>query len=380
MIDQQARNQLIQKNVNVALSQGLSQMSENLRAAMDKKDPLPVLEIMMKQLIEIDKKLNQDTQTELKNIQAMLQKNGTESADFQKLDSDQYQKLVSFVEDIQSRISAFEDIKQRIDKGQAVLFPKVDIGKIEQPLEVTVLNPQKVNIPTEVGVHGKVDVGSIQTLPPVEVSNLAELSSSMQGLFTNLQNSLANLILALPKPDSTTKKTGPVEVKEWNNLLQSIEDLKGELVTGFNLLIKNSQESKGMDSSTPMLVEIVKDLPRPTPNPVTNVSLNGLGGVPLSTATTVTTTATPLPTTSLANRRGVVVFNNDSSTTLYIGGSGVTTSNGMPVPALAYSPALDIGVKFIIYGIVATGSINVRVLELSDVNTNVGSFNVGAGR
>lgn len=369
MIDKNARQQLIQRGMNSLLSDSLSQMSENMRLAMDKKDPSPLLEVILKQLVEIDKKLNQETEKELKNIQDFLQKNQSDNAEFKKLDNEQYQKLVSFTEDIRARLDVFDEIRARIDKGQAVLFPKVDIGKIEQPLEVTVKNPQKLTVPPETKVFGKVDVGEISKLPPVQITNLAEISSNMQGLFNELQTALAKLVLSLPKGETKKATTAPVEIKQWNELITNIDDLKTELVNGFNILIKNSQEASGIDPSRPMAVEIVSDrIPRPVANPVTNISINGLGGVAKSTAITVTSSATALPTSALTDRRGVVIFNNDSSTILYIGGADVTTTNGMPVPAQAYSPALDIGDNFTLYGI-ASGSINVRVLELSDIAT-----------
>lgn len=101
------------------------------------------------------------------------------------------------------------------------------------------------------------------------------------------------------------------------------------------------------------------------PQPVTNININPLRGALTNTAVTVTTSATALPTTPADNRRAIVIYNNSASV-LYVGGSDVTTSNGMPVPAASYSPSLDAGPRMIVYGIVATGTANVRVMELAN--------------
>lgn len=81
-----------------------------------------------------------------------------------------------------------------------------------------------------------------------------------------------------------------------------------------------------------------------------------------STAVTVADTATRLDTTAEQWDSSSLLFYNIGSVTVYLGGSGVTTSNGVPVAAGAWSPAVNSG-KDAIYGIVATGTCEVRVLE-----------------
>lgn len=83
----------------------------------------------------------------------------------------------------------------------------------------------------------------------------------------------------------------------------------------------------------------------------------------LPTAISVTSTRVKLPTTTLSQRLTCLVFNNGSET-LYIGDITVTTANGMPInPNSSLSFAVEDGVD--IYGIVATGPLNARVLETS---------------
>lgn len=113
-----------------------------------------------------------------------------------------------------------------------------------------------------------------------------------------------------------------------------------------------------------MGTEVVQKIPQP----VTNISINSVNGYIHSTKTTVTTDLTTLPEYGvLDNRRSLIIFNNDSSTTLFIGGSDLTAGVGMPVPPKTYSPPFDAGKNTILYGRVSAGSIDVRVLEISDI-------------
>lgn len=80
-------------------------------------------------------------------------------------------------------------------------------------------------------------------------------------------------------------------------------------------------------------------------------------------AVSVTTTATPLLAAGAATKR-VEIFNNSTDTTLYIGKSAaVTAANGLPVfPLSGYD---DDGTTDAWYGIVASGTADVRVLGVS---------------
>lgn len=87
-----------------------------------------------------------------------------------------------------------------------------------------------------------------------------------------------------------------------------------------------------------------------------------------SRAVSVTTTATRLDSGSDAEDRvygSSLSFYNESAVTVYLGGSDVTTANGVPVPADSWSPGLDLYLTTddAVYGIVAAGSAEVRVLE-----------------
>ena len=82
-------------------------------------------------------------------------------------------------------------------------------------------------------------------------------------------------------------------------------------------------------------------------------------------AVSVTTTATKIPTTNLANRKAIVVRNCHATEKLYLGGSGVTTANGYwlnPTESLSF----DLSAGAQLYGICATGTVEVRYIELDN--------------
>jgi hypothetical protein len=83
---------------------------------------------------------------------------------------------------------------------------------------------------------------------------------------------------------------------------------------------------------------------------------------PLSSTVTVLNTATPLPASVLTNRKTVMLYNTDQKT-MYIGGSGVTVANGFPVPSGEFTFPYPVN-ESPLYGIYATGSGDVRVLEI----------------
>ena len=84
-----------------------------------------------------------------------------------------------------------------------------------------------------------------------------------------------------------------------------------------------------------------------------------------SSAVVVGTTATLLPAIKLNGRKKLHIY-NDNQDVLYIGGSGVTVDNGLPIPSGLEPPLhpLDIGAADI-YGVYPSGSGTVRLMELA---------------
>lgn len=100
---------------------------------------------------------------------------------------------------------------------------------------------------------------------------------------------------------------------------------------------------------------------------VTNVSINPLRGLVHSTNQTITTTLNKIPGYGvLDNRRSLMLFNNSASTTIYIGGSNVTSSNGLPILGQTYSPVIDSGIRMILYGVTSSSTADIRVMEVSN--------------
>jgi hypothetical protein len=85
-----------------------------------------------------------------------------------------------------------------------------------------------------------------------------------------------------------------------------------------------------------------------------------------SRAVTVTTSATRLDTTTdqddAMSGESFAVY-NASAAVVYLGGSDVTTSNGVPVAATSWGPSFDLSISDQIYGIVAASTSEVRVIE-----------------
>lgn len=221
--------------------------------------------------------------------------------------------------------------------------------------------------------------------PPVDPYPKAILTA-----INSLQVSVQRLNKSITKVEVTNPPPPPSPV-DLSPLSRSLDELKQEIVVILRDNNKNDVTAPAQENQTSAmildsLVEIHQSLERLNnkeinfpksielsnfrqwiPTPVTNFNINPLRGVIHTTSATVTTALTVLPTYGvLANRRSVSLYNNSSSVTIYIGGSDVTATNGLPVPPLSYSPAFDFGTKMILYGVTSSSSADVRVMELSN--------------
>lgn len=217
--------------------------------------------------------------------------------------------------------------------------------------------PKSVILPRIFQVKGQVE---ITKQPSVKIQNLDELEryfkslESMLRTFAQAASTAPAPIVNIPKFDMP-KGTGMSPKME--ALLESLNDKIGDL--------RPAKESKLSMSKTENLLESLINKPTFTPQPVTNISINALQGLIKTSNDTVGTGLTPLPSYGrLFNRRAIQIYNN-SSNTIYIGGSDVTATNGFPVTGNNFSPTIDAGYNMIVYGIAATGSNNVRVMEVA---------------
>ena len=80
---------------------------------------------------------------------------------------------------------------------------------------------------------------------------------------------------------------------------------------------------------------------------------------------TVGTSATPIVPANPNRKAATIVLKGTAPVETFIGGAGVTTANGCPVPAIA-GASITIETGAAIYGIVAAGSQVVGYIETSD--------------
>lgn len=251
----------------------------------------------------------------------------------------------------------------------------LDIGGIEKPLKQleTALSAmlRNMRIMVDTSEEGKRIVSAVQqvekaikTIPQpkqtvfpamkfpenVSVRESGALITAIQRVETAIQS----LSLASSRPSSS-----PVSV-DVKGVIEAIKELKKT--------IEDAPKTEKTEFPQEIFVNPGSAWPVPKiPQPVTHMSINSLKGIVHTTAATVTTALTPLPIYGvLENRRAVIIYNNSSTITIYVGGSDVTSNNGLPVPPNSYSPIFDAGIHMVIYGVTASGTANVRIGEISD--------------
>lgn len=258
----------------------------------------------------------------------------------EKLSVDKIQDLASAFKELGPILKALESSAQS-DKQTIGLITKLlnQISQLNRSVQA-----QKLQVPSTQNVTGS-----------VEVTRMPDTSGQIVVGLTKLENTLKAFVVSAKAQEDKEQVYELAEGKEILNKLEQVADALTRLPSNMEF---------------PTHVRVDNFPPQKYPNPVTNININPLRGTVKSRNITVGVTATPLPDEILAYRRSLIIYNNGAST-LYIGGSDVSATNGLPVPATSYSPALDAGPKMVLYGISASGNINVRVLEAS--NENIGA-------
>lgn len=235
---------------------------------------------------------------------------------------------------------------------------KDSLGKNENLLNLIYkIIPRTITLPKIFNIRGQVEVTKS---PAIEVKNLKDL----ERYFNDLSSQISNLVRAIsnvsPQKIDFPKFESNIDISPVTEAIQNLEGALKKTSDKDSLAVLRKIENSITD---------LANRPQMTPQPVTNVTLNPLNGYMKTTANTVGTTVVSLPQYGqLFNRRALVIYNNSAST-IYIGGSDVTTSNGLPVPAGSYSPPIDAGYDLIVYGIAASGGLDVRVIEISKDRT-----------
>ena len=95
-----------------------------------------------------------------------------------------------------------------------------------------------------------------------------------------------------------------------------------------------------------------------------SIDILPLSGLVLTTAVTIGTVGTAaIPSTVLTNRKALIGFNT-GTVTVYLGGTGVTTTSGIPIGTNAFTPSIDLGTG-ILYGIAGTTGGTIIAMEIS---------------
>ena len=267
-------------------------------------------------------------------------------------------RIVSRLDSLTSTIKSLPKIEMKDSPAsiQIQTMSEDTIGRMTKQLEAVkqaVLSTKQAPVRSQ-RVEGTVKVENMpvpQRFPVEEITRgLQEVQQAIERI--KLESPSAPEIKFPKFPDKVSVTEGKAILKALQGLTDSIDEIPKKLP----------------QARMPKQIEVSNFPIQKIPQPVTHVSINSLIGYVKSRAVTVTTTPTPLPEEVLAYRRSMVAYNN-SSQTVYVGGSDVSTTNGIPVPAGTYSPAFDCGPRMIVYGVVASTTANVRTMELSDENS-----------
>lgn len=232
------------------------------------------------------------------------------------------------------------------------------VEKIGQALALVYTQIKKpIALPKMLNITGKVEVTKQSD---VKIANLSDLGKYFQSLEQKLTiwaqaaSTAAPPHIEIPKFDFP--KYDPVDMSGVITAVQSLEKaLQGQEKSSDTAILRRLADTLSEYTSRPTM----------TTPPVTNVFLNPNNGVVKTSDNTVGIALVSLPQYGqLLDRRSMLIYNN-SSNTIYIGGSDVTTSNGLPIPAGSYSPPIDAGYNLKVYAVASQNSNDVRVIEVS---------------
>lgn len=241
-------------------------------------------------------------------------------------------EVVAALQELGTKLSALEDLKKQmgIVANKDVVIPTM---------------PKSMAIDGEVG---------IDSLPAQLYSKLSDVENAIKKTTEVIRSQKIEIPV---QKDITFPKS--IDVGNLKTLEKSIADLKTSIDKMPDMMPK-------VEFPTEIKTHVVSEPPRLTPQPVTNININPLSGTTKTTSVSVSTNPVALPGTASLKRRSIILFNNHATETLYIGPSSVTTSNGLPILAQSYSPAIDAGSNMIIYGVSASATIDVRVFEANN--------------
>ena len=216
-----------------------------------------------------------------------------------------------------------------------------------------------------IGILGNVNSGTIGV-----VSSVTNLASGTLAAVTSVTNVAAGSI----KITAGTIGAGTINVMKVGTITAGTINA-GTITAGTIDLLKTGTIAEvtsvsNLAGGTVGVVSSVTNLAGGTLGILTNgtvaTNILPLGGVVLTTAVTLGTAAggSALPASALSGRKSMICY-NVGTLTCYIGGTGVSTTAGIPIGTAEYSPAIDLGTT-ILYGISsATAGATLVVMEVS---------------
>lgn len=247
------------------------------------------------------------------------------------------------------------DLTFKSEADPRILSFQDKLGKALNTIYKAISKP--IDLPKIFQVTGKVSVSKIEEMPAVTISNFTQLADYFKGIEARIGHLATAISLARGAKIEIPKIEIPkIQIPDNKELRDSLDKIEKALKT-----------LASKESEFPTTISVDNFPPTMTPTPVTNININSLRGFVKTTAQTLTTSLQTIPSYGvLGDRRSMMLYNNSSTVTIFIGGSDVTATNGMPVPPLSYSPSFDAGPTMIIYGLTSSSTADIRVTELSN--------------
>lgn len=278
--------------------------------------------------------------------------------------NNEVRQIISEIKSLQ--ILLREPFKVKVEDRSHLIAEEIskDFSKLDNQLSTLLVGLAhisekiKLEVPKVQKVTGEI---SLSHLPDsYQLDNILDKLSEIKLAIAKIK--LESPTISLPPQKEIKIPPFPkvIETAEGKEIIKAVEKLSDRL---------KDLPKKISPPKFPNHISVDNFPPQKYPMPVTHISINSLKGYVKTTAVTVTSALTPLPSEVLSNRRSLVLYNNAASTTIEVGGSTFTFGNGMPIKAGNYSPAFDAGVDMIVYGRTSSGSADVRVIEMSDEMT-----------
>jgi hypothetical protein len=227
------------------------------------------------------------------------------------------------------------------------------------------------NVGTVPGIGTITNIGSISTIGTMPAISLALNSGTITTIAAGTQNTLGTIgtILGIGGTVQVSGASAGTYVNVSTGTVQSVGTIPGIGTLSNQGSLTNLGQVYNAGTVQNLLAGTITALQNGTISAGTiNVgtfSLVPLAGSVLTTAVNIGTASgtAAIPTTTLSNRKAIIGYNVGTST-VYIGGTGVTTTSGIPIGTGQYTPSFDLGTA-VLYGIAGAPGGTIIALEVS---------------